>query len=140
MPIVVIAKEEAEYQAWLDERKALAAKLKELTEQTFSFAELMDRGEQVYKTACVACHQADGKGVPPTFPAIAGSAIAMGDISGHLDIVVFGSRKNPAMQAFGEQLSEVDLAAVLTYQRNAFGNNMGDSLQPIDILNYKESQ
>lgn len=140
MPIVVIAKDEADYQAWLDEKKAMAAKLKELTEKTFSFAELMERGEQVYGTACVACHQANGQGVPPTFPAIAGSAIAMGDVSGHMDIVVFGSRNNPAMQAFGEQLSEVDLAAVLTYQRNAFGNNMGDSLQPIDILNYKESQ
>lgn len=140
MPIVVHAMAEPDYQAWLQDKQETAAKLKELTEKTFSFSELMDLGEQVYLTNCAACHQADGKGVPGAFPAIAGSAIATGDIQSHTSMVVNGSRKNPAMQAFGEQLSEADLAAVITYQRNAFNNNMGDSLQPIDILTFKESK
>lgn len=140
MPIVVVALAEDEYSAWLNEKQAIAAKLKELTEKTFSFDELMTLGEQVYVTNCAACHQANGKGVPGAFPAIAGSAIATGVMNNHVNMVVNGSASNPSMQAFGEQLSEADLAAVITYQRNAFGNNMGDTLQPLDILNYKESK
>ncbi|WP_317932816.1 cytochrome c oxidase subunit II [Halioxenophilus sp. WMMB6] len=140
MPIVVEAKPEAEYLAWLEDKQATAAKLRELTEKTFTFEELMTMGEEVYQTTCAPCHQANGQGVPGAFPAIAGSAVATGDIAQHMNMVVFGSRKNPAMQAFGEQLSEVKIASVITYQRNSFGNNMGDSLQPIDILNFKESK
>ncbi|SHF34137.1 cytochrome c oxidase subunit 2 [Microbulbifer donghaiensis] len=140
MPIVVKAVPEAEYTAWLDERAAAAVKMRELTEKTFTFDELLAQGEKVYNRACAACHQPNGQGVPPTFPAIAGSKIATGPLDGHMSMVIRGSQKNPAMQAFGEQLSEVDLAAVITYQRNAFGNDMGDTVQPIDILNFKNKQ
>jgi cytochrome c oxidase subunit 2 len=139
MPIVVQAMAEDDYNLWLDEKQAMAAKLKALTEKNFTFDELMEMGQTVYSTSCAACHQANGQGVPPTFPAIAGSAIATGAMASHMDMVVHGSKKNPAMQAFGEQLSEAQLAAVITFQRNSFGNNMGDSLQPIDVLKYKES-
>ena len=66
-----------------------------------------------------------------------GSAIATGDIGGHLNIGINGV-PGTAMQAFGGQLNDVDLAAVITYQRNAFGNNMGDLVQPIDVFNYKQ--
>ncbi len=140
MPIVVKALPQEEYDAWLAEKQEQTAKLKALTEKTFSFDELYAHGEEVYNKVCAACHQPDGKGLPPTFPAMAGSAIATGPVGGHIDMVVNGSSKNPAMQAFGEQLSEVDIAAVITYERNAFGNNMGDSVQPIDILNIKQGQ
>ncbi|MFS1523724.1 cytochrome c oxidase subunit II [Microbulbifer sp. 2304DJ12-6] len=140
MPIVVKAVPEEEYTAWLDSRAATAAKTRELTEKTFTFEDLFTRGEAVYNRACAACHQPNGQGVPGVFPAIAGSKIATGPLDGHLDIVINGSKTNPAMQAFGEQLSEVDLAAVITYQRNAFGNDMGDTIQPIDILNFKNKQ
>ncbi|MEX2964010.1 cytochrome c oxidase subunit II [Microbulbifer sp. TYP-18] len=140
MPIVVKAVPQAEYDAWLEERAASAAKVRQLTQQTFTFDELMARGQDVYNRNCAACHQPNGQGVPPTFPAIAGSKVATGPLDGHLGIVVDGSPTNPAMQAFGPQLSEVDLAAVITYQRNAFGNDMGDTVQPIDILNFKNKQ
>ena len=140
MLIVVEAKSESDYLAWLEQKQQAQAKLKELTEKTFAFEELMTLGEQIYQSSCAACHQADGSGVPGAFPAIAGSAIATGVLDAHIDIVVNGSSKNPAMQAFGEQLPEAHLAAVITYQRNAFGNNMGDSLQPIDILTFKENR
>lgn len=140
MPIVVKAVPEEEYTAWLDSRAATAVKARELTEKTFTFEDLFTRGEAVYNRACAACHQPNGQGVPGVFPAIAGSKIATGPLDGHLDIVINGSKTNPAMQAFGEQLSEVDLAAVITYQRNAFGNDMGDTIQPIDILNFKNKQ
>ncbi|MCA0900197.1 MULTISPECIES: cytochrome c oxidase subunit II [Microbulbifer] len=137
MPIVVKAVPEDEYHSWLSDRAAAAARIKELTNKTFTFDELYARGEEIYNSACVACHQAKGEGIPGTFPAIAGSKIATGPMDAHMSMVVDGSPSNPAMQAFGAQLSEVDLAAVITYQRSAFGNNMGDTVQPIDVLNFK---
>ena len=138
MPIVVKAVPEEEYTAWLAERREQAEKIKALTSKTFELDELMATGEQVYASACLACHGANGEG--GVGKAIAGSPIATGDIAAHLDIVVNGSSVNPAMAAYGEQLSEVDMAAVLTYQRNAFGNNTGDVLQPIDVLNFKQGK
>lgn len=138
MPIEVHALPQDEYREWLLAKKEEAATLRALTEKEFSFDELYAQGETVYQRVCAACHQADGSGVAGVFPAIKGSPLATGPLPGHMDIVVNGSKKNPAMQAFGPQLSEVDIAAVLTYQRNAFGNNMGDSVQPIDVLKFKQ--
>lgn len=140
MPIVVEALPQEEYDAWLAERKATAVALKALTEKDFTFDELYAQGEKVYNAACSACHQANGQGVPGAFPAIKGGPISTGPLEAHLEIVVHGSSKNPAMQAFGAQLSEVDIASVITYERNAFGNNMGDSVQPIDVLKFKQGQ
>ncbi|MDH5436991.1 MAG: cytochrome c, partial [Gammaproteobacteria bacterium] len=90
------------------------------------------QGEKVYNTNCAACHQPNGAGIPNVFPAIKGGAITMGDVSKHLEIVIKG-KAGTAMQAFGSQLSDSDLAAVITYERNAWGNNTGDAVQPSDI-------
>jgi cytochrome c oxidase subunit 2 len=132
MPIVLIAKTEEDYQAWVNEQKAGAAAAAAASTQTLTMDELMEKGEKTYNTACVACHQASGQGIPGVFPALAGSKIATGDKAAHLDIVLHG-KPNTAMQAFGEQLNAVDLAAVITYERNAFGNDTGDMVQPSDI-------
>lgn len=140
MPIVVKALPQDEYDSWLAEKQAETIKLRELTNKTFTFDELYSKGETVYNNVCAACHQVNGEGVPPTFPAIAGSKIATGSMADHLDMVVHGSKKNPAMRAFGGELSEVDVAAVITYQRNSWDNNMGDSIQPIDVLKFKEGK
>jgi len=139
MPIVVEAVPQAEYQIWVDEQRAAAEKEKELTQKEWTMAELMERGEQSYQSACAACHQVDGSGLPPSFPALRGSSIALGDIAGHIDIVVNGKR-GTAMQAFGEQLNEVDIAAIITYERNAWGNNVGDMVTPKEIFDYKSQQ
>ena len=103
--------------------------------QTFTLDELMTRGKAVYERNCLACHGANGEGGVGT--AIAGSAVAMGDVSGHLEIGINGV-PGSAMQAFGGQINDVEMAAVITYQRNAFGNNMGDMVQPIDVYNHKK--
>lgn len=139
MPIVVQAVSDEEYQTWIGQKQQEAAAIKELTAKTFTFDELYQRGEGVYQRACAACHQASGEGIPPTFPALKASPVATGDIKHHIDIVVNGV-KNTAMQAFGGQLSEVDIAAVVTYERNAWGNNMADMTQPIDIYNHKQGK
>lgn len=100
--------------------------------KTWNKADLMKRGQEVYNASCAACHQANGQGIPGVFPAIAGSKIAKGSVGGHIDIVVNG-KPGTAMQAFGTQLSAADTAAVITFQRNAFGNNTGDVVQPSQI-------
>lgn len=139
MPIVVEAKSEEDYRAWLQEKKASAAAVRELTSKTFTFDELYARGEQVYTRSCAACHQAGGEGIAGAFPPLKGVGVAVGPIEHHIDIVLDGV-KGTAMQAFGAQLSEVDIAAVVTYERNAWGNNMGDMTQPIDIYNHKQGK
>ncbi len=135
MPIVVNVVDKATYGDWLAVKQAEAAELKSLMSQDFTLDELMERGKAVYERNCAACHGAKGEGGVGT--AIAGSAVAMGDLDKHLEVTIHGV-PGTAMQAFGGQLPDVDLAAVVTYQRNAFGNNMGDKVQPIDIFNYKK--
>jgi len=98
----------------------------------------MDHGEEVYSSQCATCHQADGSGLAPAFPALAGSAIATGPISEHINIVLNG-KEGTAMQAWGRMLSESDIAAALTYTRNAFGNETGDVVQPQTIARIKNS-
>jgi cytochrome c oxidase subunit 2 len=137
MPIVVHAMEPADYERWLADKREEAAVLRELMAQTFTFEELMTRGEGVYQRMCVACHGASGEG--GVGKAIAGSPVATGDINAHLDLLVNGVN-GTAMQAFGEQLNDLDMAAVLTYTRTAFGNNMGDSLQAVDVYQFKAAQ
>ncbi|WP_448508332.1 cytochrome c oxidase subunit II [Immundisolibacter sp.] len=132
MPIVVEAKTREDYEAWLTTKKAEADAAKSGADREWSKDELVERGKAVYGTYCVACHQANGQGIPPAFPALAGSAIATGPIESHIDRVVHG-KPGTAMQAFGAQLNDVDLAAVITYERNAFGNDKDDFVQPKQI-------
>jgi cytochrome c oxidase subunit 2 len=137
MPIVVHVVSKEEYAQWLGQKQAEAAQVKELMAQTFSLDELMERGKSVYDRNCLACHGANGEGGVGT--AIAGSAIATGELAGHLNVGVNGIAGS-AMQAFGGQINDVEMASVITYQRNAFGNNMGDMVQPIDVFKYKQGQ
>ncbi|MEX6500535.1 cytochrome c oxidase subunit II [Pseudomonas zhanjiangensis] len=139
MPVVVEVKSKEDFTAWLAERKQAAAAEKELTSKQWTLEELMARGEKAYATNCAACHQVSGEGLPPMFPALKGSAIATGPAAGHINIVVNG-KPGTAMAAFGKQLSEVDLAAIITYERNAWGNQLGDMVTPQDILAFKQAQ
>jgi cytochrome c oxidase subunit II len=139
MPIVVEAKSKADFAKWLAERKAEALQLKELTSKEWTREELIARGEKTYQTTCAACHQAEGQGLPPMFPALKGSKIATGPKEQHLERV-FNGKPGTAMAAFGKQLSEVDIAAVITYERNAWGNAMNDMVTPKDVLALKQAQ
>jgi len=133
MPIKLVAMNDADYANWVADQKAAKAAADAGADKTWTMDELMAKGERVYNTSCSACHQINGQGLPGTFPAIAGGAISKGDKAAHLDMVIHGSKTNPVMAAWGAQLNDVDLAAVITYERNAFGNNTGDLIQPSDI-------
>jgi cytochrome c oxidase subunit 2 len=136
MPIVIHAVSKDKYANWVAEQKAEKAKaMADATaEKEWTLAELTERGEKVYATNCAACHQASGEGMPAAgFPALKGSQIATKDMAAHLDIVIHGSKKNPVMAAWGNMLNDLELAAVITYERNAWGNDTGELVQPADV-------
>ena len=93
--------------------------------------ELMEHGKTVY-FQCIACHGLEGQGVPPTFPPLTGSEVTTGPLDEHINVVLNG-RPNTTMLPFKLQLSDEDIAAVITYERNALGNSVGDMVQPADI-------
>ncbi len=132
MPIVVEVKSEADYAAWLADKKAKVAAAAADAGKVFSKEELMARGATVYNANCASCHMPDGKGLPGVFPAITGSKVATGAKAGHIGIVLAG-KPGSAMPAFGPQLNDADIAAVVTYQRNGLGNSTGDLVQPAEI-------
>jgi cytochrome c oxidase subunit II len=134
MPIVVKVVTEEEYRAWVNQQKQTVAAPSFDPDKVYSLADLNQQGEGVYQMHCAACHMPDGSGMAPVFPPIKGSKIATGPKGPHMDMVIHGSKKNPAMMAFGSQLSDLELAAVLTYQRNALGNSTGDVIQPGDVM------
>ncbi|WP_439651362.1 cytochrome c oxidase subunit II [Photobacterium atrarenae] len=138
MPIVVIAKSQDEYQQWLQATKtaqrAAYEEEQRLLAMEMSMDELMSLGEQVYGTRCAMCHQINGEGIPGAFPALAGQGVSIDPARKleHISLVVHG-RSGTAMQAFGPQLSLKELAAVITYERNAWGNNTGESVQAAEV-------
>ena len=135
MPIVVNAVSEPEYKAWLAGLKAEAAAAASAAEQEWSMQDLVAKGETVYQANCAACHGPTGAGIPGAFPAMTGSPIVNNsDPSAHIDIVVNG-KAGTAMAAYKGQLNDVDIAAVLTYERNSLGNSVGDTVQPSAIKN-----
>ncbi len=131
MPIVVQAVSEADFNTWVSAQKQKGAAEQAAAGKTFSKEELMEKGQKVYAGSCAACHGAKGEGVA-VFPKMAGSKVATGPLPAHLNIVMKG-KPGTAMQAFAAQLSDADLAAVVTYERNAFGNNAGDVVQPSQV-------
>ncbi|PCD89172.1 cytochrome c oxidase subunit II [Vibrio mediterranei] len=141
MPIVVQAMEQSDYDAWLAGKKQemalAAAEAAKSLDATLPLDELMTIGEEVYAGRCAVCHQANGEGITGAFPAIAGSAVATtGEVSTHISKIVDGVN-GTAMQSFANQLTDKEIAAVVTYQRNAWGNDTGDAVQASDINAFK---
>ncbi|MDA9221973.1 cytochrome c oxidase subunit II [Methylophilaceae bacterium] len=132
MPIVVKAVSMDEYKTWVAEKKQEQVAAAEASSKEMSMDELMTKGEAVYKANCLACHQANGEGVTGVFPAVAGSQLATKpeNLQAHITQIIYGKNLMPA---FGEQLNDGDIASVVTYTRNAFGNDTGDVVQAADI-------
>jgi len=139
MPIVVKAVSMEDYEAWVDDKKALKLAALESQNKTLTMDESMSEGEKVYKKQCLMCHQANGQGVPGAFPALAGSEIALKkeNTLEHLYRIIYGKNLMPK---FGDQLSDIEIATVTTYERNAWGNNTGDLIQPKEVAEARKNQ
>lgn len=154
MPIVVKAVTQKDFDAWLKKEQAQQVASAAESNKTWSKDKLMKRGKEVF-AQCEACHGAKGVGIPGVFPPLAAghafsagenllkgirdrgflskdNKIVMGPVKNHLEIVLNGI-PGTAMAAFAKQLSDVDIAAVVTYERNSFGNTTGDVVQPSDV-------
>ncbi|MCG9761680.1 MULTISPECIES: cytochrome c oxidase subunit II [Pseudoalteromonas] len=136
MPVVVEAVSPDQFDKWLEgakEEKAKAeAESQAVAQQTLTKEELMEVGEQAYMAYCAACHQPTGLGLPGVFPAMKGSKVVTGDVKEHIDILLLG-RPGTAMQSFAKQLTIKQIAGVITYKRNSWGNDTGDVIQPSQI-------
>jgi cytochrome c oxidase subunit II len=131
MPIVVRVVSQEDYSKWVGEKKKAMLASADDPNKTWALDELKARGEKVYAANCVACHQASGKGAPPAFPPLDGSKVVGGPKEGHIDMVLNG-KPNTAMAAFGKQLSDTEIAAVITYERNSWSNKAG-IVQPAEV-------
>ena len=133
MPIVVEAVSQQRFDEWLKEQNELkiVAAAEAASDKTWSMEDLMEKGRGLYNTKCAACHQVTGTGLPPAFPPLKGSAMAVGPIGAHLDIILNG-KPGTAMQPWNS-LNDLEIAAITTYERNAWGNDTGDKIQPADV-------
>jgi len=133
MPIEVDVVSSAKFETWVEEQKQtmLAAAAEASIDKDWTMDELMEKGKAEYNTKCASCHQINGQGLPPAFPSLKGSAIATGPIQAHFDIVLNG-KQGTAMVAWNA-LSDLEIASIITYERNAWGNDTGDLVQPRDI-------
>jgi cytochrome c oxidase subunit 2 len=131
MPIVVEVKSQADYDAWLAGKQNQLAMAAAASGKTFDAATLEAAGKKVFTANCEVCHQANGMGIPGAFPALAGDKVVNGSKAGHISTVLHG-RPGTAMPAFGPQLSDADIAAVLSYERTAWGNQAG-IVQPAEV-------
>jgi len=139
MPIVVKVVEQNEYDEWVSGKKEAAMKMAELTTKDWTAEELVARGESGYAVNCVACHQTNGQGIPGIFPALAGSDVVLNNKERNIEILMEGVQ-GAAMNSFS-YLSEVELAAVITYTRQSWGNKEngdGEIVVPKDIVDYKK--
>jgi len=139
MPVVVDALPMEEYKAWVTAKKDELAKASAGADKEWTKDELVATGKTVYEKNCAVCHQASGAGLPPAFPALTGGKITTAPIFGadgqylkdsHLDRVLNGVRVMPAWKSL---LNDTEIAAVITYERNALGNSVGDVLQPSQV-------
>ena len=139
MPIVVKVVEQDEYDEWVNIKKEEAIKLAELTTKEWTTQELVSRGQSVYEVNCVACHQVNGEGIAGIFPSLVGSDIVLNNKDRNIEILMEGVQ-GAAMNSFS-YLSEVEIASVITYTRQTWGNaedGDGEVVVPKDIVDYKE--
>ncbi|MBA2652588.1 MAG: cytochrome c oxidase subunit II [Tatlockia sp.] len=144
MPIVVQAVNETEYKQWV----AQQVKVRDQYESTVNeaaaqpnlpFSELMSLGRQKYDQLCAACHRADGLGLPPMYPALKNSSVAVGrPISRHI-LMILNGIPGSAMQPYKDQLNDKEIAAIVTYERNAWGNNTNDKVQPSEVAKERQA-
>ena len=141
MPVVVDVRSPEDFDRWVAEQLELQERLKaeEAARGMMDMQELMTLGQKMYEVHCAACHQVSGEGIAGAIPGLKGSLITTTDIPAHIRIVVDG-KAGTAMQAYGKQLSNSELAAVITYERNAWGNNTGELVQAADIAAIKEGE
>jgi cytochrome c oxidase subunit II len=131
MPIHVKVVTAEEYSAWVGEKQKAMAAAADDPSKVWVLADLVKRGESVYAANCAACHQASGKGAGPIKP-LDGSALVVDADKGKIINVLLNGQNNGAMPAW-KQLSDTELAAVMTYAKNSWSNQTQQIVQPAEV-------
>ncbi len=143
MPIVVEALNQEDFDKWVatqttKEDRYTQGEAVAATQKTMTRDELLAFGKQKYEQFCAPCHQADGRGIPPMYPALRGSSVAVGHpVSRHIDIILNGVAGS-AMQPYKDQLTDEEIAAIATYERNAWENNTNDVVQAAEVATQRQ--
>jgi cytochrome c oxidase subunit II len=132
MPIHVKVVTAQEYTAWVDTQKKQMAALADDPAKVWTVADLVARGEKIYAANCAACHKADGTGAGPIKGLVGSPVVLDGDHNKQIQIMLNGAG-NGAMPAW-RQLSDTEIAAVITYTKNAWANKTGQIVQPSEIV------
>jgi cytochrome c oxidase subunit 2 len=132
MPIHVKVLSQADYAAWVDGKKKEMAAAADDPAKVWKLEDLVARGEKVYAANCAACHQASGKGAGP-IKAVDGSPVVLDADKTKQIAVLLNGQANGAMPAW-KQLSDTEIAAVITYTKNSWSNKTGQLVQPADVL------
>jgi cytochrome c oxidase subunit 2 len=136
MPIVVKVVSQEDYTKWVGEKMKLMAAAADDPNKTYTMDELKQRGEKVYATVCTACHQATGQGIPNAFPPLDGSKVVQGPKDEQIKLVLHGRKgvyRPNTMMPPQDMLSDMEIASVITYTRNNWGNKTGEAIQPADV-------
>ena len=135
MPIVVEVKSKEDYATWMADQKKKAAVAADDPNKVWEPKDLIARGEKVYMANCAACHQPTGKGAPPAFPPLDGSPVVNGPKEAQIKTVLNDVERDgkPTAMPSWKQLSDTDIASVITYTRNSWGNHTGETIQPAEI-------
>ena len=132
MPIHVIVMNDQDYSAWVQAEQKKMAALNDDPSKVWTLDESLKRGEKVYATNCVACHQPNGKGGGPVKPLDAAAVVLNADKTKQISVLLHG-QNNGAMPSW-KALSDTDLAAVITFTKNNWSNKTGQLVQPADVL------
>ena len=132
MPIHVKVLSHADYSAWVAVKQKEMAALADDPNKVWTLADLVGRGEKVYAANCAACHQASGKGAGPIKPLDGSPVVLDADKIREITTVLQGVN-NGAMPSW-KQLSDTELAAVITYTKNNWGNKTGQLVQPAEVV------
>jgi cytochrome c oxidase subunit II len=139
MPAIVEAMPDEDFKKWVVAKKDEMEKASAGADKEWTKEDLIANGKGIYEKNCAVCHQTTGAGVPGAFPALAGSKIVNGPIfdadgklikDSHLDRVMNGKGVMPSWKA---TLNDTEIASVVTYERNSFGNTVGDMVQPAQV-------
>jgi cytochrome c oxidase subunit 2 len=136
MPIVVEAVSPEKYAAWVTEQKKKVVAAAPDPAKQWTLDELKAQGEKLYAGNCGACHQASGMGLPGNFPALSGSKVATGPKEEQIRIVLNGRKGTftpTSMMPPQANLSDVEIAALITYTRNNWANKTGDMVTPAEV-------
>jgi len=137
MPIVVRVVTAEEYTAWVEGKQKEMAALADDPNKTWTIDELKTKGDKVYAANCAVCHQANGKGVPGAFAPLDGSAVVNGPKAEQIKVLLHGQKtgKYPSEMPAWKQLSDTDIAAVITYTRNTWSNKPAENIvQPAEVV------